>query len=124
MTEQGAAPAPEDTIKIGDDNNNDEWAHGQDKDDDNILLPRPARLKGCEKDPEEESLFSNKSDNDNDDNYPNDDYSKSSDGADKKKKSKRKTPTITIHNFQEVSLFRQDITCRARGCGRSGCNRR
>ena len=53
-------------------NDNDEWAHGQDEDDDNIALPRPARLQGCEIDPEEESLFSNESDNDNDDNDPND----------------------------------------------------
>ena len=28
MTEQAAASAPEDTIEIGDDNENDEWAHG------------------------------------------------------------------------------------------------
>ena len=44
MTEQAAAPAPKDTIEIGDDNDNDEWAHGQDEDDDKILLPRPVRL--------------------------------------------------------------------------------
>ena len=96
MKEHAAAPAPEDTIKIGDNNHNDEWAHGQDEDDNNILLPRPARLQGCENDPEEESLFFNESDNDNDDNNPDENYSQSSDGADKKKKSKRKTPTSTI----------------------------
>ena len=67
MTEQAAAPAPGDTIEIGNNNNNGEWAHSQDEDDDNISLLRPARLKGCENDPEEESLFSNKSDNENDD---------------------------------------------------------
>ena len=43
MTEQAAAPAPEDTIEIGDDNNNDEWANGQDEDDDNTLHPQTAR---------------------------------------------------------------------------------
>ena len=36
MTEQAAAPAPGDTIKIVDDNNNDERSHGQDEDDENI----------------------------------------------------------------------------------------
>ena len=40
MTEQAAAPAPEDMIEIGDNNDNNEWAHGQDKDDDNTLHPR------------------------------------------------------------------------------------
>ena len=79
MTKQAAAPAPEDTIEIGDDNNNDEWAHGQDEDDDNTLHPRTARKQGCENYPEEESLFSNESDNDQDDNDPDDDYSQSSD---------------------------------------------
>ena len=39
MTEQAAAPAPEDTIEIGDNNNNDEWAQGQNEDDDNNLHP-------------------------------------------------------------------------------------
>ena len=39
MTKQAAAPAPEDTIEIGGDNENDEWAHGQDKEDDNTLHP-------------------------------------------------------------------------------------
>ena len=74
MTKQAAAPAPGYTIEIGDDNDdNDEWAHGQEEDDNNISLPCPARLQGCENDPEEESLFSNKSDNDNDDNDPDDD---------------------------------------------------
>ena len=34
MTEQVAAPAPEDTIEIGGDNDNDEWEHCQDKEDD------------------------------------------------------------------------------------------
>ena len=64
MTKQAAATAPEDTIEIGDDNNNDEWAHGQDEDDDNTLHPRTARKQGCENYLEEESLFSNESDND------------------------------------------------------------
>ena len=99
MTEQAAAPAPGEPIEIGDDNDNDGWAHdqhGQDEDDDNILLPRPPRLQGCENDPDDKELFSNKSDDDNDDNDPNDDYSQPSDVADKKKKSKRKTPTSTI----------------------------
>ena len=35
MTKQADAPAPEDTIEIGDDNDNDEWVHGQDDDDNN-----------------------------------------------------------------------------------------
>ena len=99
MTEQESAPAPGDLIEIGDDNDNDGGVHdpyGQDEDDDNISLPRPARLQGCENDPEEESLFSNESDDDNDENDPDDDYSQLSDGADKKKKSKRKAPKSTI----------------------------
>ena len=86
MTEQAAAPAPGDTIEIGYDNDNNEWVHGQDKDEDNILLPRPARLQGCEKDPEEESLFSNKSNNVNDENNLDDNYSQSSDDVNKMKK--------------------------------------
>ena len=98
MTEQAAAPAPGDTIEIDNNNDNDEWAHVQDKDDNNILLSWPARLQGSENDPEEESLFSNKSDNDNDDNDPDDDYSQSSDDAKNKKKIKRKTPKSTIRN--------------------------
>ena len=96
MTNKAAAPAPGDTIEIGDDNENDEWVHGQEEDDDNISLPWPARLQGCENDPEEESLFSNESDNDNYDNNPDDDYSQLSDDANKKKNSKIKTPTSTI----------------------------
>ena len=40
MTEQAAAPAPEDTIEIGDNKENNEWAHGQDEDDDDTLHPR------------------------------------------------------------------------------------
>ena len=94
MNEQAAAPTPGDPIEIGDDNDNDGWAHdqhGQDEDDNNISLPRPPRLQGCENDPDDESLFSNESDDDNDDNDPDDDYYQPSDGADKKKKSKRKT---------------------------------
>ena len=67
MTEQAAAPAPEDTIEIGDDNDNDEWAHGQDDDDDKTSHPQTARKQRCENDPEEESLFSNERDNDHDD---------------------------------------------------------
>ena len=70
MTKQAATPAPGDPIKIVDDNNNDVWAHGQDKDDDNISLPRPPRLQGCENDPDDEELFSDEIDNDNDNNDP------------------------------------------------------
>ena len=73
MNDQADAPAPGDTIEIGNDNDTNKWAHGQDEDNENILLPQPARLQGCENDPEEESLFSNESDNDNDDNDPDDD---------------------------------------------------
>ena len=47
MTKQAAAPAPEDMIKIGDDNDNDE----EDEEDDNNLHPRTARKQGCENDP-------------------------------------------------------------------------
>ena len=72
--------------------------HGQDEVDDNISLPRPARMQGCENDPDEESLLSDESNDDNGDNNPNVDYSQPSNGADKKKKSKRKTPTSTIWN--------------------------
>ena len=96
MTEQAAAPAPEDTIEIGDDNDNDEWAHGQDEDDDNTLHPPTARKQGRENDPEEESLFSDEIDNDHDDNDTDDKYSESTNDENKKKKSKRKTPTSTI----------------------------
>ena len=60
------------------------------------MHPRTARNQGCENDPEEESLFSDESKNDHDDNGPNDDYSESTDDEKKKKKSKRKTPTSTI----------------------------
>ena len=63
MTEQAAAPALEGTIEIGDDNN--------------TLHPQTARKKGCENNLEDESLFSDKSDNDHDDNDPDDDYSAS-----------------------------------------------
>ena len=73
MTEQVAAPAPEDTIEIDDNNNNDEWAHVQDEEDDNTLHPWTARNQGCENDPEEESLFSDESNNDHDDNDHSDD---------------------------------------------------
>ena len=72
MTEQAAAPAPGDLIEIGDENDNGDWAHGQYKDDDNILLSRPARLQVCENDPDNESLFSNKSNDENDNNDSND----------------------------------------------------
>ena len=57
LTKQAAAPAPGDPIEIGDDNDHDGWSqdqHGQDKDDDNISLPRPPRLQGCENDPDNE----------------------------------------------------------------------
>ena len=124
MTEQAAAPAPEDTIEIGDNNDNDEWAHSQDEDDDSTLHPWTARKQGCENDPEEESLFFNESDNDHDDNDPDDDYFQSSDDKNKKKNSKRKTPTSTIPTPGKTHFSRQDITCRARGGECSGCDRR
>ena len=68
MTEQSAAPAPGDPIEISDDTDNNDWAHSQDKDDDNISLSRPARLQGCENDLDDESLLSNENDDDNGDN--------------------------------------------------------
>ena len=52
MTKQAAAPALEDTIEIGNDNNNDEWEHGKDVEDDITLHPRKARKQGCENNPE------------------------------------------------------------------------
>ena len=76
LTEQAAAPAPGDPIEISDDNDNH--------------------------DPDDQQIFSAESDDNNDgndpddDNDPNDDYSQSSNGADKKKRSKRKTPTIGV----------------------------
>ena len=91
MTEQAAAPTPEDTIDIGDDNDNDD----EDKEDDRTLHPRTARKQGYENNLEE-SLFSEDSDDDHVDNYPDDNYSASTDDGDKKKKSKRKTPKSTI----------------------------
>ena len=95
MTKQADAPAPEDTIEIGDNNDNDKWAHGQEKDDNNTLHPRTGRKQVCENYPEE-SLFSKDSNDDHDDNDPDDNYSQSADDENKKKKSKRKTPTSTI----------------------------
>ena len=95
LNEQAAAPAPGDPIEIGDDNDNYGWSqdqHGQDEDDDIISSSWPPRLQECEIDPDDQELFSAKSDNENDENDPNDDNSQSSDGADKKKRSKRKNP--------------------------------
>ena len=60
MIEQAAAPALEDTIEIGDNNDN----YKEDKEDNNILHSWTARKQGCENYPEEESLFSDLSDND------------------------------------------------------------
>ena len=57
MTKKAAAPTPGDPIEIVNDNDNDDWAHGQDEDDENILLSWSARLQGCENDPDDESLF-------------------------------------------------------------------
>ena len=48
ITEQAAAPTPEDMIKIGDDNDNDDEDNDEEKDDDNTLHPRTARKQGCE----------------------------------------------------------------------------
>ena len=91
MTEQAAAPTPEDMIDIGDDNNNDD----EYKEDDNTFYPRTVRKQGCENHPEE-SLFSEDSNDDHDDNDPDDDYSESTDDDNKKRKSKIKTPKSTI----------------------------
>ena len=66
MTEQAAAPTPEDTIDIGDNNDNDD----KDKEDNNTLHPRTARKQGCENDPEQESLFSGDRNDDHDENDP------------------------------------------------------
>ena len=90
MTEQAAAPTPEDTIEISNDNDNDE----EDKEDNNTLHSRTVRKQVCDNDPEEESLFSEDGDNDHNDNDPDDDYSESTDDENKKKKSKRKTPRV------------------------------
>ena len=91
MTKQAAAPTPEDTIDIVDDNDNDD----EDEEEYNTLHPRTARKQGCENHPEE-LLFSDDSDDDHDDNDPDDDYSQSAYDDNKKKKSKRKTPKSTI----------------------------
>ena len=91
MTEQAAAPTPEDTIDIGEDNDN----YDKDEEDDNTLHPRTERKQGCENHPEE-SLFSDNSDDDHNDNSPNDNYSESTDDENKKKKNKRKTPKSSI----------------------------
>ena len=98
MTEQAAAPTPEDTIEIANDNNNKEGY----EEDNNTLHPRTARKQVCENNPEEESLFSEDGDNDHDDNDPNDDYSESTNDENKKKKSKRKTPTSTIRTSRKT----------------------
>ena len=73
MTEQAAAPTPEDTIDSGNNNDND----GEDEEDDNTLHPWTARKQGCENHTEE-SLFSEDGDDDHDDNDHNDDYCESS----------------------------------------------
>ena len=91
-SEQPAAPTPEDTIDIGDDNNKNE----EDKEDDNTLYHWTARKQGCENDSEKESIFSKDSEDDHDDNNPNENYSESTDDEIKKNKSKRKTPKSTI----------------------------
>ena len=91
MTEQAAAPNPEDTIYIGDDNDDDD----EDEEDENTLYPRIARKQGCEKHPEE-SLFYDDSNDDHDDNEPDDDYSESTDDENNMKKRPRKTPINTI----------------------------
>ena len=91
MTEQAADPTPEDTIDIGNNNDNDDKY----KEDDNTLHPRTARKQGCENHLEE-SLFSEDSDDYHNGNEPDDDYSESTDDENKKKKSKRKTPNSTI----------------------------
>ena len=81
LTEQAAAPATGNPIEIGNDNDNDGWSQDQQE---------------CENDPDDQELFSAESDDNNDENDPDDDYSQSSDGVDKKKRSKRKNPTSTI----------------------------
>ena len=91
MTEQAAAPIPEDTIDIGDNNDNDD----EEEEDNNALHPWTAGKQGCENHPEE-SLFSDDSNDGHDDNDIDDGYSESTDDENKKKKSKRKTPKSTI----------------------------
>ena len=66
MTEQAAAPTPEDTIDIGDDNDNND----KKEEDYYTLHPRTERKQGCENYTEEESLFSGDSNDDHDDNDP------------------------------------------------------
>ena len=63
MTEQAAAPTLKDTINSGDDNDND----AEDEDDNNTLHPRTARKQGCDN-RTEESLFSDNSNDDHNDN--------------------------------------------------------
>ena len=68
MTEQAAAPTPKDTINSSNDNDS------EDEENDNTLHPRIARKQGCEN-RTEESLFSDDSNNDQDDNYHDENYS-------------------------------------------------
>ena len=84
MTKQAAAPTPEDTIDISNDNDKDD----EDKEDDNTFHPRKARKQGCENHPEE-SIFSEDSDDKHYDNDPDDDYSESTDDENKKTQSGR-----------------------------------
>ena len=93
MTEQAAAPTPEDTINSGDDNDNDDEDNDKDEEDDKTLHPRTARKQGCENHTAE-SLSNDDSDDDHDDNDHDDNYSESSDDENKKKKKRpRRTPT-------------------------------
>ena len=79
MTEQAADPDTGNPIEIGNYNYNDGLSQDQQE---------------CENDPDDQELFSAESDNENDENDPDDDYSQSSDGADKKKRSKIKNPQV------------------------------
>ena len=60
LTKQAAAPTLGDPIETGNDNNNDGWLQDQQE---------------CENELDDQELFSAGSDDDNDNNDPNDDYS-------------------------------------------------
>ena len=97
MTDQAAAPTPEDTINRGNDNdngndnNNDNDNNDEDEEDNNTLHPQTARKQGCEN-RTEEPIFNEDSNDDHDENDHDDHYSESSDADSKKKKIPRRTP--------------------------------
>ena len=95
-----AAPTPEYTIDISDNNGNNDEA----EEDNNTLHPQTAWKQVFENHPEEESLFSEDSNNDHNDNDPDDYYSESTGDDNKKTKSKIKTTKSTIRIPRKTHL--------------------